>query len=112
MNDEKNRRPEKQEGNSSTVTVTESEEITETTNEELPEDALSPEEEKVIRMLYGKSLKGQEALEFATGASMETSLKLALIEASLLEAFEAGALEPDPQTGAPRSVLTDKFGNE
>jgi hypothetical protein len=113
LNDEKTRRPENQEGNSSTVTVTESEEITETTPEEpIKEAALSPEEEKVIRMLYGKSLKGQEALEFGVGASMETREKLALIEASLLEAFEAGALEPDPRTGAPRSVLTDKFGNE
>ncbi len=66
-------------------------------------------EEKVLRMRYGRSLKSQEALEFAVDASLETRLKLALIEASLLEAFEAEALEPDPSTGLPRSVLADSF---
>lgn len=70
---------------------------------------LTPEEEKVIRMLYGKSLAGQEALEFASDANMETRLKLAMIEAHLLNLFEAGALEPDPATGKPRSVLADRL---
>lgn len=76
-----------------------------------PRDAarLTPEEEKVVRMLYGKSLGGQEALEFAPGANMETRLKLAMIEAHLLNLFEAGALEPDPDTGKPRSVLADRL---
>ena len=68
---------------------------------------LTPLEEKVIRMRYGKSLKGQEALEFAAGASLETRLKLALIESHLLEAFQADALDPDPKTGNPRTVLAD-----
>lgn len=69
--------------------------------------ALTAEEEKVIRMRYGKSLQPHEALDFAPDASMETRLKLALIEANLLEAFEAEALDPDPQNGAPRSVFAD-----
>ena len=60
-------------------------------------------------MRYGKSLNGQEALEFGTGASMETRHKLALIESSLLEAFDASPLDPDPKTGSPRSVLADAF---
>ncbi len=89
----------------STSTTIEAEEV----RAPVDPNALSPEEEKVIRMLYGRSLKGPEALEFAPGASLETRLKLALIEASLLDAFEAGALEPDPQTGSPRSVFADKF---
>lgn len=72
-----------------------------------PSPALTPEEEKVIRMRYGKSLQPHEALDFAPNASMETRLKLALIEANLLEAFEAEALDPDPQNGAPRSVFAD-----
>jgi hypothetical protein len=112
LNDEKNRTPEtKPSEGTSTVTLTEAEELTHERHDEVT-PALSPEEEKVIRMLYGKSLKGHEALEFAPGASLETRLQLALIEASLLEAFQAGALDPDPQTGAPRSVLTDKLDGE
>ena len=68
---------------------------------------LTPEEEKVVRMRYGQSLQEHEALEFAANATMETRLKLALIESSLLKAFEAQAFDPDPQTGAPRSVIAD-----
>ena len=68
---------------------------------------LTPEEEKVVRMRFGRSLQEHEVLEFAPGATMETRLKLALIESSLLEAFEAHAFDPDPRTGAPRSVIAD-----
>ncbi len=81
-----------------------------TNPQESSEQTLSEEEEKVIRMLYGKSLQGNEALDFAPFATQETRLRLALIEANLLKAFEAGALEPDPESGAPRSVLVDKLG--
>jgi hypothetical protein len=73
------------------------------------EPELSPEEEKVIRMLYGKSLDGQEALKFAPGASADAVLKLAMIERYLLDLFEADALEPDPSTGNPRSVLASRL---
>ncbi len=69
---------------------------------------LTPEEEKVVRMLHGKSLDGRESLEFASG-SEETKLKLAMIEAHLIDMFQADALEADPSTGAPRSVLADKI---
>lgn len=72
---------------------------------------LTPEEEKVIRMRYGRSLKNKEALEFAPGATEETRLKLALIEASLLEAFEAEAVRTDPDTGMPLSVIADHIDN-
>lgn len=95
---------------SSTTTV---EERVETAAEEghVPPDPrlLTPLEEKVIRMLHGRSLAGHEALEFAPNASMETRLKLALIEANLLEAFEADALDTDPASGAPRSVIADEL---
>lgn len=80
--------------------------------ETLPADktsVLTPEEEKVIRMLHGKGLKGHEVLEFAPGASMETKLRLALIEANLLEAFDAEPLEIDPDNGSPRSVIADEL---
>ena len=71
--------------------------------------ALTAEEEKVIRMLHGRSLAGHEALEFAPGATMETRMRLALIEANLLDAFEAAPVEMDPDTGAPRSVIADEL---
>ncbi len=96
----------------STVTTTierPSQAATEAQDAASAEPTLTPLEEKVIRMRYGRSLKGQEALEFAPGASMETRLKLALIESRLLEAFTADALDPDPDTGSPRSVLADSI---
>ncbi len=93
----------------STVTLPATEEAPSPETHEDNGSTLTAEEEKVIRMLHGKSLRGQEALDFAEGATMETKLKLALIEANLLDAFQAGALDPDPDTGSPRSVLTDKF---
>lgn len=117
MNEDKSRKAEKQhrdEAKDATSTATTTIERTESSQTSEAQEAggdgtLSPLEEKVVRMRYGKSLKGQEALDFAPGASLETRLKLALIEASLLEAFEADALEPDPITGSPRSVLADSI---
>ena len=112
MSEDKSRMADKNESNESastaTTTIERTEEV-EVSEESLVRDdsALSSLEEKIVRMRYGKSLNGQEALEFATGASLETRLKLALIESSLLEAFEASALDPDPKTGSPRSVLAD-----
>ena len=114
MSEDKSRKAEKQikedsleASSTATTTVERVEETTIESRENSENGALSPLEEKVVRMRYGKSLKGQEALEFAPGASLETRLKLALIESSLLDAFEANALEPDPITGSPRSVLAD-----
>jgi len=75
----------------------------------LQTSVLTPEEEKVIRMLHGKGLQGHEVLEFAPGASMETKLRLALIEANLLEAFEAEPVEIDPENGSARSVIADEL---
>jgi hypothetical protein len=111
LNDESNRSADdklKRDSVTETTTVT-VEEADAVAVEPRDDAALTPEEDKVIRMLYGKSLGGQEALEFAPGADMETRLKLAMIEAHLLNLFEAGALEPDPDTGKPRSVLADRL---
>ncbi len=111
MNDDKNRSADDKHTRDSasettTITVEESDAVVVDPRDDAQ---LTPEEEKVVRMLYGKSLGGQEALEFAPGADMETRLKLAMIEAHLLSLFEAGALEPDPDTGKPRSVLADRL---
>lgn len=92
-----------------TTTVEEQVETTEEVHNPPDPRHLTSLEEKVIRMLHGRSLAGHEALEFAPGASMETRLKLALIEANLLEAFEADALDTDPASGAPRSVIADEL---
>lgn len=106
MNNDTKNKPDLDPKETGTSTVTTTVEEVETEDFEI---GLSPEEEKIIRMRHGRSLEGHEALEFAGGASEETRLKLALMEANLLDAFEASALDPDPQSGVPRSVIADKM---
>ncbi|RAL22154.1 hypothetical protein DL240_09875 [Lujinxingia litoralis] len=50
-------------------------------------DVLSPQEEKVLRMLHGLSEEDSHELKFALGADEETRLKLAMMERDLHEAL-------------------------
>lgn len=52
-------------------------------------EALTPREEKVLRMLHGMSEDDSRKLQFALGADEETRMKLAMIEDQLL-AFISG----------------------
>ncbi|RVU43639.1 hypothetical protein EA187_12495 [Lujinxingia sediminis] len=50
-------------------------------------DVLSPQEEKVLRMLHGLGEEDTHELKFALGADEETRLKLAMMERELHEAL-------------------------
>lgn len=51
-------------------------------------EVLSPQEEKVIRMVHGLSEADSTPLEFAVGASAETLAKLSMMEANNILALE------------------------
>lgn len=71
-----------------TTTVTKSEpEVDERSLE-----ALTPLEEKVLRMLHGLSESDEHELKFALGADEEQTLRLAALEQHLLESFERDEL--------------------
>jgi hypothetical protein len=53
-------------------------------------EALTPEEEKVLRMLHGLSEDDSHALKFALGANEEALAKLAMMEKNLVDAFQWG----------------------
>ena len=50
-------------------------------------EALTPLEERVLRMLHGLSESDDHELQFALGADDEQRARLAALEANLLEAF-------------------------
>ncbi len=50
-------------------------------------DVLTPQEEKVLRMLHGLSESGEHELKFALGADADVKLKLAMMERELQELF-------------------------
>ena len=78
----------KHQGGAVTTTVTESQpEVDERSME-----ALTPLEEKVLRMLHGLSESDDHELKFALGADHDQALKLAAIEQHLLESFERDEL--------------------
>lgn len=62
--------------------------VTESERQSQGLEALTPEEEKALRMLHGMSEGDDHILKFALGADEETRLKLAMMEKFHLEAFE------------------------
>lgn len=56
-------------------------------------EALTPQEEKVIRMLHGLSEDDAHSLKFALGADDDTRARLAMMEKNLLDAFQWGEME-------------------
>lgn len=56
-------------------------------------EALTPQEEKVIRMLNGLSEDDSHALKFGLGANEETRARLAMMEKNLIDAFQWGEME-------------------
>lgn len=75
----------------SVTTTTETREATATPDF----DVLTPEEEKVLRMLHGLSEDERHQLKFALGADDEVRLRLALMEKYLIELFAAEQLDED-----------------
>lgn len=75
-----------------TTTVTTTTE-TETVREERGLGVLTPEEEKVLRMLRGLSEDNSHELKFALGADEEVRLRLALLERYLIELFDGDRLD-------------------
>ncbi|HSG69590.1 MAG TPA: hypothetical protein VLA12_04200, partial [Planctomycetaceae bacterium] len=53
-------------------------------------ETLTPEEEKVLRMLHGLSEDDGHALKFALGADDDARAKLAMMEKNLVDAFQWG----------------------
>lgn len=85
----------KDQTSSVTTTTEESGVATETSLE-----ALTPREEKVLRMLNGMSEEDARHLQFAIGASDETSMKLALIENQLINCLTTDS--PEDEFGEDR----------
>lgn len=56
-------------------------------------EALTPVEEKALRMLHGLSEGDAHELKFALGATQESRLELAMLEKRLLDAFQWGELQ-------------------
>ena len=73
------------------VTTTE----TEQAREPKPAEALTPEEEKVVRMLHGMSEEGSYELKFALGADEELRHRLGLLEHYLMQLFEAEEMDEE-----------------
>lgn len=77
--------------NTSTVTTTQTQQ--ETVAPDL--DVLTPQEEKVLRMLHGLSEENKYELKFALGADEELQLRLAKMEKYLVELFQGEQLNDD-----------------
>lgn len=58
-------------------------------------NVLTPQEEKVVRMLHGMSEPGEHELKFALGASADVKLKLAMMEHELQELFSPDGGDDD-----------------
>ena len=56
-------------------------------------NVLSPQEEKVLRMLHGMSEEDAHQLKFALGASEESRLNLARLEHYLLQMFTSETVD-------------------
>lgn len=76
-------------------------------------EALTPQEEKVVRMIHGLSEEDSRALQFALGASDEAQMKIALIEHQLIDAMAAGAPdELDDDRPSPAELLSKWLDKE
>ncbi len=78
--------------------------------------ALTPEEERVLRMRHGLTEGPEHMLSFAVGANEETMLKLAMMEKNLIEAFaKADAPQLDLDSGhieAKSKIISALRGDE
>lgn len=77
--------------NTSTVTTTQTQH--ETVTPDL--DVLTPQEEKVLRMLHGLSEENKYELKFALGADEELQFRLAKMEKYLVELFQGEQLNDE-----------------
>lgn len=79
-------------------------------------DALTPEEERVVRLRHGLSEGDDYALKFGLGASQETLMKLANLEQFLVEKFaqtaEVGGVINPPEAEAEVLSASRKSGDE
>ena len=81
----------KGQGTTTVTTTTETREATATPDF----DVLTPEEEKVLRMLHGLSEENTHLLKFALGADEEVRLRLAMMEKYLVELFAGEQLDEE-----------------
>lgn len=75
-------------------------------------DALTPEEEKALRMLHGLSEDDNHMLKFGLGADSDTKLKLAMMEKFLIDAFQrapAPELDLDDHHIEAKAKIIDKL---
>lgn len=68
--------------------------------------ALTPQEEKVLRMAYGMSEDDSRALQFGLGADEETRLRLAMIEGQLLRCLESPQEMGEGRRPSPAELLS------
>lgn len=67
--------------------------------------ALTPQEEKVVRMTHGLSEDDSRALQFALGADEETRMKLAMIERQLVDCISSHQEDEDVDRISPAELL-------
>lgn len=79
-------------------------------NGEASLEALTPREEKVLRMLHGMSEDDSRKLQFALGADEETRMKLAMIEDQLLGFMDSTAEEGEDRF-SPAEFLSSWLDN-
>ena len=93
------------EKNQKTSVTTTTEETREQTEASL--DALTPQEEKVVRMIHGLSEEDTRALQFALGASDDAQMKIAMIEQQLIDTMVKGTVDPvDDDRPSPAELLS------
>jgi cell wall assembly regulator SMI1 len=93
------------EKNQKTSVTTTTEETREQSEASL--DALTPQEEKVVRMIHGLSEEDSRALQFALGASDDAQMKIAMIEQQLVETMAKGTVDPaDDDRPSPAELLS------
>ena len=71
-------------------------------------EALTPQEEKLIRMLHGMSEDDSRTLQFGLGASVEAEMKLAMIERQLIDTMraEGGDAGTEARRQSPAELLS------
>ena len=77
--------------------------------------ALTPEEEKALRMAHGLTERDDHILSFALGADQDTRLKLAMMEKQLIEAFKKSPgpdLQLEEQHMDAKARIIDRLKNQ
>ena len=91
----------KNKASSVTTTTGEAREEAETSLE-----ALTPQEEKVVRMLHGLSEDDSRALQFALGAGAEAKMKLAMIEQQMVDTMASSSVDEADDRPSPAELLS------